>query len=106
MTRLMTLAWACTVLIGVLSAGGAFAQQGAGGDLSPGKSNCASSTGCANYPTGDVTKQNPAAKPSNSIGSGGDLSPAKSNCGPNNQTCANYATGDMTKTNPANPQGK
>jgi len=52
---------ACKIaaLIALLSATGAYAQQGSGGDLSPAKSNCNSSTGCANYSTGNPTRDNP-----------------------------------------------
>lgn len=87
------------VAAGFLFAGSASAQQGS--DLSPAKSNCSSSTGCANYPTGDVSKANPAAAPKASAqGAAGDYSPAKSNCA-TPTGCANYPTGDVSKTNPS-----
>jgi len=109
MTRQITLVGACKVaiLFGLLSASAAYAQGGnpPGSDLSPAKSNCSSPTGCANYATGNVTSQNPAAAASGSYsptGPGGDLSPAKSNCD-SPTGCANYATGNQTKDNPAQP---
>jgi hypothetical protein len=108
MTR-QTLAGACKVaiLFGLLSTSAAYAQGGnpPGSDLSPAKSNCSSPTGCANYATGNVTSQNPAAAASGSYsptGPGGDLSPAKSNCD-SPTGCASYATGNETKDNPAQP---
>ncbi len=87
------------ILAGLLSATTAQAQS----DLSPAKSNCDSKTGCANYATGDVTKQNPAAGPSNAAGGPYDSgpSPAKSNCDNTQTGCANYATGGTTPNNPA-----
>lgn len=95
-------------VIGLLSAGAAAAQQRSpydtgGNSLSPGRSNCNSPTGCANYPTGDVSKTNPAAEQQSSqpySSQGNDLSPAKSNCGPDDSTCANYPTGNQSKANP------
>jgi hypothetical protein len=87
------------IAAGFLFAGTAFAQQG--NDLSPAKSNCSSSTGCANYPTGDLSKTNPAAQPKSAASAAGsDLSPAKSNCA-SSTGCANYPTGDVSKTNPS-----
>jgi hypothetical protein len=105
MTRQATIAVAgkLAVLVGLLSATAAYAQQGASSDLSPAKSNCDSKTGCANYATGNVTSKNPTTAPANSMsatGPGGDLSPAKSNCD-SNTGCANYSTGDVTKDKPA-----
>jgi hypothetical protein len=104
MTQRMGTASAFTLAIvagGLLFAGSAFAQQG--NDLSPAKSNCASSSGCANYPTGDVSKSNPAAQPKNEAqNAAGDYSPAKSNCA-TPTGCANYPTGDVSKANPSSP---
>jgi hypothetical protein len=108
MTRQMTLAGACTLAIvaGLLSGTPAYAQSGSpGSDLSPAKSNCNSPTGCANYETGNLTNQNPAAGKSNAnsaTGPGGDLSPAKSNCD-SPTGCANYSTGNTTSQNPVQP---
>lgn len=106
MTRQKTLASACkiAILIGLLSATGAYAQSNVpGSELSPAKSNCSSPTGCANYATGSQTTQNPTAAPGNTnsaTGPGGDLSPAKSNCA-SGTGCANYETGQSTQMNPA-----
>lgn len=100
MTRTaLAYAGSCAVIIaGLMSAVTAQAQS----DLSPAKSNCDSKTGCANYATGNVTSQNPAAAPSNSSSpySSGDPSPAKSNCD-TKTGCANYSTGNVTSQNPA-----
>jgi hypothetical protein len=85
------------IVAGLLSAVTAQAQS----DLSPAKSNCDSKTGCANYATGDLTKQNPAAGPSNAASPyTGDPSPAKSNCDNSQTGCSNYATGSTTPNNP------
>jgi hypothetical protein len=89
----------CLVIVaGLLSAVTAQAQS----DLSPAKSNCDTKTGCASYVTGDVTKQNPAAMPSNAAGPyDSGPSPAKSNCDNPQTGCANYATGSQSTNNPA-----
>ena len=102
MLRLVNLSGAA-LLIGLLSATAAYAQQGAGGDLSPAKSNCDSKTGCANYSTGNVTNQNPlqtsnSTSPYDQPGT----NPAQSNCD-SKTGCASYSTGGQTKTNPAQP---
>src|SRR5262249_27724420 len=104
MLRVVSLNSACSLAfaVGLLSATAAYAQQGAGGDLSPAKNNCSSATGCANYPTGNTTSTNPTATQRNvtsPTGPGGDLSPAKSNCD-SPTGCANYPTGAPTKSNP------
>jgi hypothetical protein len=92
--------------IGLVTSTAAIAQQRSaspydqgGIGLSPGKSNCNSPTGCANYPSGDVTKANPAAKQQSS--QGGDINPSRKNCGPDDATCANYPTGNPSKSNPS-----
>ena len=108
MTRQTTIMGACkvAVLVGLLSATGAYAQNGnpPGSDLSPAKSNCNSTVGCANYATGDQTTQNPAAAPRNSNSPyDAGPSPAKSNCD-TATGCANYETGQPTKDNPAQPK--
>ena len=93
------------ILAGMLSATAAYAQSGSppGSDLSPAKSNCDSTTGCANYATGSQTSQNPAAEPRNATSPySGDPSPAKSNCD-TATGCANYETGQPTKQNPTQP---
>jgi len=97
-------AGSCLVIVaGLMSAGAVQAQQQAGSDLSPAKSNCDSKTGCANYATGDVTNQNPAAAHNSAAPySAGDPSPAKSNCD-SKTGCANYSTGNVSPANPANP---
>ena len=105
MTRTTSLAGACGVFVlaSLLSMGGVYAQQQKTQDLSPAKSNCDSSTGCANYSTGNVTNQNPMQQ-SNATApysqGGSDLSPAKSNCD-SKTGCADYSTGNVTPANPA-----
>jgi hypothetical protein len=97
-------AYGVFMLASLLSAGGVYAQQQNGQDLSPAKSNCGPDfKTCANYATGQVTNQVPNAGAGNATsaqGPGGDLSPAKSNCD-SKTGCADYATGDQTTVNPA-----
>jgi hypothetical protein len=91
-------AFSLAIATSLLFATAALAQQG--DDLSPVKPKCDSSTGCANYPTGDAGKTNPAAQPKNATSpQGSDLSPAKSNC-TSSTGCANDPTGDANKSNP------
>lgn len=94
----------CLVIVaGMFAASGALAQS----DYSPAKNNCDTKTGCANYATGNVTNQNPAAMAAPSNASGGPYdsgpSPAKSNCDVAQTGCANYATGSQSPNNPAKP---
>lgn len=93
------LASGVVITAGLLFAGVGHAQS----DLSPGKSNCDSKTGCANYETGNITNQNPLQKQQQQSNAPSPYdngpSPAKSNCD-TPTGCANYSTGDQTKTNP------
>jgi hypothetical protein len=94
------------IVLGLLSASPALAQQQPGMDLSPAKSNCDSKTGCANYSTGNVTSQNPMQQPnSNSPYDQSGTNPAQSNCD-SKTGCASYSTGQPSTANPAKQDHK
>jgi hypothetical protein len=111
----------CVVIImGLLSPAMGQSQQQSGGDLGPGKSNCDSKTGCANYSSGNVTNQSPmethnstapysqgSSDAANSISAAASKSPpvpAGSNCD-DIYHCPNFVTtGDQIKDNSSQPQ--